>query len=99
MYNLIELQNMRLDRFINIVSENKELRYFLFSLDSDNLFNYPRLEDHIQNYADTIGYVEHNGFRMGTTYRYRIIDGRTNWYDLNNEGYESDDAEDRKYHR
>ena len=99
LYNLIELQNMRLDRFIHTVNGNQELRYFLFSLDSDDLFDYPRLEDHIQNYADVTGYVEHNGFKMGPTYRYRIIDGRTNWYDLNHEGYDSDDEEERKYYR
>jgi hypothetical protein len=38
---------------------------------------------------------------MGTTYRYRIINGRTCWYDLEHEygNIEDEDREDRKYHR
>lgn len=80
MFNLIELQSMSLDRFQHLVSGNKELRYFLFSLEFDDLFDLPRLEDHIQNYAEKVGFVEHNGFKMPPSYRYRIIDGRTNWY-------------------
>ncbi len=99
-HDLLALQNMRLDAFIHTVNGNKELRYFLFSLDSLDLFDYPRLEDHIQNYADTIGYVEYNGLRMGTTYRYKIINEQPLWYNLNNVygNIEDEDREDRRYH-